>query len=208
MTVGAASRGRILALVLLALPGLVYCPPGIKPLSAQSKRAKGKEPPKAAPQAASPSTVQSGLPAAVAEMREAILSAVRSGLIEDLKTAIEWNEMKPELAGANADDPIAHLKQLSGDGEGREMLAILGNLLEGAHTVVPLGRDLENNRVFVWPAIADKPLAGLTPAEEVELLRLVPVAAAKEMKAKGKYAFWRLMIGADGTWHSFNKMDP
>ncbi len=66
--------------------------------------------------------------------------------------------------------------------------------------VLRSGPDLENNQVYVWPYFAEWPLAKLTPRQEVELLRLVPPAAVREMKAKGKYTHWRLMIGADGTW--------
>ena len=65
--------------------------------------------------------------------------------------------------------------------------------------------DIENNQLFVWPYFAEMPLGQLTPRQEVELLRLVPAAAAREMKEKGKYTGWRLVIGADGTWHAFRK---
>jgi len=70
---------------------------------------------------------------------------------------------------------------------------------------LPLGRDLENNRIYIWPYFAEVPLAKLTPAQEVELLRLVPPAAVKAMRAAGRYTHWRLAIGADGTWHSFRR---
>jgi len=72
---------------------------------------------------------------------------------------------------------------------------------------LPLGADLENNRVYVWPYFAELSLRSLSPAQEVELLRLVPPAAAREMKAKSKYSHWRLAIGADGSWHAFRKSD-
>ena len=45
---------------------------------------------------------------------------------------------------------------------------------------------------------------GLTQSQ-VELLRLVPPAAAKDMRSAGKYTHWRIVIGADGTWHSFRR---
>jgi hypothetical protein len=139
-------------------------------------------------------------------MRETILSAVRSGRIEDLRHAWELNELKPDLgAELPGGDPIAYWKQVSGDGEGREILAVLAEIFDAGCAVLPLGRDLENNRIFVWPYFAEIGLAGLTPAQEVELLRLVPPAAAKEMRATGKYIHWHLSIGADGTWHSFRK---
>ena len=145
------------------------------------------------------------LPAPVKEMREAILAAVRSGSIEDLRHAYELNELKPDLGVKPAGDVVAHWKQTSGDGEGREILAALAGILEAGYVELPLGADLENNRVYVWPYLAEVPLGMLTPAQEVDLLRLVPPAVAKEMKAKGKYAHWRLAIGADGTWHFFRK---
>ena len=89
--------------------------------------------------------------------------------------------------------------------KGWEILAALAEMLEAGYVVLPLGRDLENNRLYMWPYFAEVPLDRLTPAQEVELLRLVPPAAAKDMKGKGKYTHWRLAIGADGTWHSFRK---
>ena len=147
-----------------------------------------------------------GLPAPVLEMREAMLAAVRDGRIEELRHAFDLNELKPELgAGPPAGDPVAHWKTVSGDGEGREILAALAEVLEMGYVALPLGRDVENNRIYVWPYLAEVPLDKLTPAQEVDLLRLISPAAAKEMKTKGKYTHWRLAIGADGTWHSFRK---
>lgn len=148
------------------------------------------------------------LPGAVKDMLDAIMSAVHSGRIEELATAVDWNEMKPDLApDGPVTDPIAYWKAQSADGQGRSILAAFGNLIETAPTVLAAGKDVENNRVFVWPGFADKPLAKLTPSEEVELYRLASAGDVAAMKAKGKYAGWRLAIGADGTWHSFRKVD-
>jgi hypothetical protein len=139
-------------------------------------------------------------------MREAILSAVASGRIEDLRHAWEANELKPDLGvDLKGADPIAHWKQISGDGEGREILTALGDILDSGCAVLPLGRDLENNRVYVWPCLAEMDIGKLSPGQEVQLLRLVPPAVAREMRATGKYTHWRLGIGADGTWHFFRK---
>ena len=44
--------------------------------------------------------------------------------------------------------------------------------------------------------------------EEVDLLRLVTPEEAKAMRAARKWTWWRLSIGADGTWHSFKKAEP
>src|SRR5262249_60141565 len=113
------------------------------------------------------------LPAPVQEMREAILSAVKSGRIEDLRYAYELNELKPELAAEPVADPVAFWKQISSDGRGLEVLAALGQILESGWVALPTGRDLENNRIYVWPDFAELPLADSTPPQPVGLLRLI-----------------------------------
>jgi hypothetical protein len=143
------------------------------------------------------------LPPAVADMRSAILSAVETGDIADLDMAIELNELKPEFGQDKGQDPIAHLKSRSGDGQGREMLAILSRVLESGWAAIPGGRDIENNRIYVWPWLAEVPLDKLTPVQEVALYRLVSPAEAKAMREARRWMWWRLSIGADGVWHTF-----
>jgi hypothetical protein len=145
------------------------------------------------------------LPAPVEEMREAILAAAHSGRIEDLIVPLDWNEMKPDTAASAGEDPIARWKKLSGDGQGREILAVLANILEMPPAELPLGKDIENNIIYVWPYLAEAKLDQLTPAQEVDLLRLVSPEKAKAMQKAKKWTWWRLTIGADGTWHSFRK---
>jgi hypothetical protein len=105
--------------------------------------------------------------------------------------------------------PVADMREaiLGAVGSGRieEILAVLGEILDAGCAVLPLGRDLENNRIYVWPYLAETDLTKLGPAQEVQLLRLVPPAAAKDMRAAGRYTHWRLGIGADGTWHFFRR---
>lgn len=169
--------------------------------------AKGTAEPTVTTKQAAPAIEQAPLPAPVAEMRDAILAAVKSGRVEDLRTPVEWNEIRPEAADRPVDDLIAYWKQVSGDGEGREILAILGEIIDAGHTTVPLGKDIENNRLYVWPAIAELPLDRLTPEQEVQLYRLVKPAEAKVMRERKKWTWYRLVIGADGTWHAFQKSD-
>jgi hypothetical protein len=178
---------------------LVYCLGPASPAFSKSPKQKSGSP---------KSEIYYGaekLPAPVQDMREAILTAVKSGRIEDLRHAFELNELKPDLGPQAVADPVAHWRQLSGDGQGWELLAALGEVLEAGYVALPLGRDPENNRIYVWPYFAEVPLDKLTPTQEVELLRLVPAAAAKEMKSTGRYTYWRVVIGADGTWHAFRK---
>jgi hypothetical protein len=197
-------------LVLLALLCLVHCPASMPQAGAQTPQNKAAAPKGQASRTPAAPVVRYGndkLPRPVLDMREAILAAVQSGRIEDLRHAYELNELKPDLGADAAGDPVAYWKRVSGDGEGREILAVLAELLDAGHVVLPLGPDIENNRLFVWPYFAHVPLDRLTPPQQVELLRLVPPGVAKEMVGKKKYTHWRIVIGADGTWHSFRKVD-
>ena len=136
-----------------------------------------------------------------------ILGAVRSGNADDLKAALDWNEVKPDLGFAPDVDQIAALKLASSDGQGRETLAALGEILDMPPAALPLGNDLENNLIYVWPYLAERPLDQLTAAEDVDLYRLVPAAKGAEMREKKRWTWWRAVIGADGSWHLFKKMD-
>ncbi|MGD9785910.1 MAG: hypothetical protein AB7U49_14610 [Hyphomicrobiaceae bacterium] len=136
-------------------------------------------------------------------MVDAIQTAVSSGNIDDLRTPFEWNELPPSVADEKVSDPIAHWRKQSRDGEGREILAILADLLSLGATRLPIGRDPENSGVYVWPYMAELPLDKLTPQQIVELYRIVPAEKAAEMQKQGTWTWYRLVIGADGTWHSF-----
>jgi hypothetical protein len=140
-------------------------------------------------------------------MRDGILAAVHTGAIDELKTAIEWNELKPDFGDEAGSDPIAYWKRISADGSGRETLAALANILSLPPAELPIGKDPENNAVYVWPYLAELPLDKLSPGAEVDLYRLMPPAAAKVMREKKKWTWWRLSIGADGTWISFRKSE-
>ncbi len=165
---------------------------------------------KTAPEAEAPAKNKPGinqLPAAVAEMRDGILAAVKSGRIEDLQVPIAWNELPPAFAKDSTSDPIDYFKKQSGDGAGREILAILASVLEAGHATVPVGKDVENNLLFVWPRFAELPLDKLSPEDEVQIYRLITPAMLKLMREQKKWTWYRLAIGADGTWHTFSKAD-
>jgi hypothetical protein len=147
------------------------------------------------------------LPPGVVEMRGAILEAVQSGRLEDLKIAVDLNELKPELDAAKVADPVAFWRAISSDGTGRDILNVLGVLLDGPYAIEPLGKDPENVRLFVWPAFAERPLPSLSPAEQKQLQRLEPAAKVAAMTASGRYTGWRVVIGADGVWHIFRRYD-
>lgn len=197
--------GTLLAAFLLAAPLLVHGP-NLAKSQAQQPGPGGSKKRQASPAPQVRYGVE-GLPGPVREMRDAILAAARSGEIDELGEIYESGNHKPDLGADPKSDPVAYWKRISGDGQGREVLAALSLILEAGFVVQPLGKDIENNLVYVWPYFADFPLQSLTPAQEVELLRLVPAAVAKEMKAKGRYTHWRIAIGAEGAWHAFRKND-
>jgi hypothetical protein len=144
----------------------------------------------------------SKLPAEAQRMRQAILQAAMSGDIEELRLPIDMNELHPIFAKDRTPDPIAYLKSVSADGNGREMLAILFNLLTTGYAIKNAGT---KNEMIVWPYHAAIPLSGLTPSQEVEIYRFLPPARVKEMAAAGKYSFYSVGIGRDGVWHYFSR---
>jgi hypothetical protein len=142
----------------------------------------------------------SALPPEVRRMREAILGAAMSGEAEALRVPIDMNEVRPMFGQGKNADAVAFLRQRSGDGEGREMLAILVQLLRTGYVRKDAGTPGE---MIIWPYFAEVPLEKLTPAQQVELLTLVPPARVKEMRAKGKYDYYRIGVSAKGVWHYF-----
>jgi hypothetical protein len=140
------------------------------------------------------------LPPQVARMRAAIIEAAASGEIENLRVPIEMNELPPMLAAEKTGDPMQYWRTVSGDGEGREVMAILIQLFRAGFARKAGGTA---NEMYIWPYFAEMPVDALSPAQEVEMLTLVSPARLKEMRQKGRYDYYRLAIAADGTWHAF-----
>ena len=145
------------------------------------------------------------LPVAVAQMRDALLGAVQSGRLDDLKAALELNEMKPDLGEEDASDAIAVWRRQSKDGSGRDILEALGRSLALPPALEPLGPNIENNGVYVWPYLAARDMSRLTPAEEADLATLAAPQEAAALKAGRRWTGWRVVIGADGVWHAFRR---
>lgn len=180
--------------LVVAMAAVVYC----APILSTVVRA-------APPVNAAAAPTNATLPPAVAEMRDAILAAVHSGRIEDLRLAIELNEMRPDVADDPVEDIVAYWRTSSKDGEGRDILDALAKILDQPPAVVPLGRDIENNRIFVWPALAERAPVTLTAADDAALASLMSPEEVQALKTAKRWTWWRLAIGADGTWHSFRR---
>jgi hypothetical protein len=139
------------------------------------------------------------LPDPVKRMIEQIAAAAQSGEIENMRPVFESNELKPMVTAAYVDDPIAFWKKGSVDGTGRDVLAAMLDVLSSGFVRVGTGQD----EMYVWPYFAETDLKRLTPAQEVELYRVVAAPDAVGMKTSGKYSYYRLGIAPNGVWHYF-----
>jgi hypothetical protein len=142
----------------------------------------------------------SKLPAPVARLRQQIIDAAATGELEKLKPVIEANGEPPQLSVDEIGDPIAFLRSSSGDDGGREILAILTEVLEAGYVHVGVGT---KDDVYVWPYFAYYPVDKLTPPQLVELFKLVYAGDYEDMKAYGTYFYYRVGISPDGTWKFF-----
>jgi hypothetical protein len=139
------------------------------------------------------------LPDPIKSTLQGIVEAAQSGNIDEMLPVLQENELPPMLAATAVSDPIAFWKKASADGEGRDILAAMLNVFSSGFVRTGEGKDA----IYVWPYFAGIDLSKLTPAEEVDLFRIVPPAQVLEMKKTGKYTYYRAGIGGDGVWHYF-----
>lgn len=140
------------------------------------------------------------LPEPVRKTWQALVDAARSGDIEALQPLIDAQPEPPVFTFGEIGDPIDHLRSLSGDPEGREILAILLEVLEIGYVRVAQGTE---NEMFIWPYFADIPLERLTPEQIVELFTILTAGDYQDMLSYGAYIFFRVGISPDGRWHFF-----
>ena len=140
------------------------------------------------------------LPEPVRKTWQSLVDAARSGDVEALRPLIAAQPEPPTFAFGGIEDPIDHLKSLSGDPNGREMLAILLEILEIGYVRVEAGTD---NDMFLWPYFADVPLERLTAEQTVELFTILTAGDYQDMLSYGAYIFFRVGISPDGRWHFF-----
>jgi hypothetical protein len=142
----------------------------------------------------------SRLPPTVARAREQILAAARTGELQRLVDLMRASATLPVFTFTDDKDPIAYWRRSYPDSEGVEVLSILVTILETAFVRIDEGTAQE---MYVWPYFVRMPLKTLSPPQMVELFRIVTGADFKDLLEFGAYAFFRLGIGADGTWHFF-----
>jgi len=143
---------------------------------------------------------EADLPEPVRQTRQRLLDAAKSGDIEQLRRLMEEQPEAPAVSLGDPGDPIEYLKELSSDPEGREMLAILLEVLETGFVHVEPGTADE---LYVWPYFAQYPPDALTPQQMVALFTLLTAADYEEMRSYGSYTFFRVGIAPDGRWMFF-----
>jgi hypothetical protein len=139
------------------------------------------------------------LPAPVKQTLKEIFETAQSGDIDAMRPVLEENELKPMVAATHVDDPVAFWKKNSADGEGRDVLAALLNILSTGYVKSGQG----NDAIYIWPYLAEMDLTKLTPAQEVEFYRIVPADKALAMKKSGKYTYYRIGVSPTGIWQYF-----
>lgn len=143
----------------------------------------------------------SRLPEPVRRMHQLILEACNSGDLERLRPLIGTGDTQTQLSLGGIDgDPIAFLKQLAGDDQGHEILAILEEVLDAGFVHLDAGSEDE---LFVWPYFFAVSLDSLTAPQRVELFRIVTAGDYEEMKSFGAYVFYRVGITPEGRWSFF-----
>lgn len=141
------------------------------------------------------------LPAPALRMRELILEASYTGDVEALRPLIGTGAAITQLSlGGIEGDPVNFLREISGDGEGHEILAILQEVLEAGYVHMDAGTPHE---IYVWPYFFAYPLDRLDDQQRVELFRIVTAGDYEDMRLFGGYNFYRVGITPEGQWAFF-----
>lgn len=141
------------------------------------------------------------LPEPVKRMRQLIVDAAASGNIKSLRPLIGKGDSATQLAlGGIEGDPVQFLRELSGDKEGQEILAILEEVLSAGYVHLDVGKPTE---LYVWPYFYAIPLDKLTARQRVELFKIITAGDYEDMKSYGAYIFYRVGITPDGKWSFF-----
>lgn len=141
------------------------------------------------------------LPEPVRRMHRLLIEAAKTGEIERLRPLIGTGDSVPQLSlGEHDGDPVEFLKSQSGDPEGREILAIMEEVLDAGFVHLEAGTPDE---LYVWPYFFGLPLDKLDARQQVELFKIVTASDLEDMKQFGAYIFYRLGITPQGEWAFF-----
>ena len=143
----------------------------------------------------------SKLPEPVQRKRQMIIDACKTGDLEKIRPLLDTGDDGTQLSlGGVEGDPITFLRELSGDKEGQEILAILEEVMSAGYVHMDAGTQ---NDMYVWPYFFAVPLNRLTAPQRVELFKIVTAGDYEDMKTYGTYIFYRVGITPDGRWSFF-----
>jgi len=142
----------------------------------------------------------SALPKAVQRKRKAILAAAATGDIESLRALFAAQEFPPTVSYGAPDDGVAYLKDVSEDEGGRQMLGLLLDLFSLPYAWYP---DAEGPKTYIWPYLADLPVADLTPSQVTDAYRLLNHEQLQELRDFDAWYYWRTGISESGEWLFF-----
>ncbi len=141
------------------------------------------------------------LPEPVRRMRNLLIEACKSGDIEKLRPLVGTGDRAAQLSlSETPDDPVAFLKAASGDGEGREVMAIMEEVLDAGYVHLNAGTPED---IYVWPYFFGLALDKLDPRQRVELYKIITAGDYDEMVTFNTYIFYRLGITPAGEWAFF-----
>lgn len=141
------------------------------------------------------------LPEPVQRMRQMLVDVAVSGDIEKMRALVGTGARAPLLSlSEETPDPIVYLKSQAGDEAGREILAIMEEVLNAGYVHLNAGTPEE---LYVWPYFFGMPLDKLTPRQTVELFKIITGGEYEEMSQIGSYVFYRLGITPNGEWAFF-----
>ncbi|WIY53538.1 hypothetical protein O9Z70_03070 [Devosia sp. YIM 151766] len=142
----------------------------------------------------------SALPAPVRAKRQALIDAARTGDIAALKPIIDAQQFPPNVSFGDPVDALAHLKDVSEDDDGRQVLGLLLDLFDQPYAFHPDG---EGETYYIWPYLAELDPNALTPEQIVDAYRLLDSEQIDGLKDFGGWFYWRTFISESGEWSAF-----
>jgi hypothetical protein len=174
--------------------------PGPDAPAIERPAAAGQTASAAGPAGPETATDLSRLPPAVLRTRDRILAAAHTGDLQTLMALMRANGNVPVFSHTQKQDPAAYWKETYPDSDGIEILSILISILETQAARIAADTPQET---YVWPYFARLPVKSLTPVQKVDLFRVVTGSDYKQMLERGRYVFYQVGIGPDGTWRYF-----
>jgi hypothetical protein len=138
--------------------------------------------------------IDEGLPAPVADTRQALIDAAATGDLENLRPLLPDDGFSFSFGAS--EDPIAYWRRRQAEGE--DILGLIQRLLELSHTEV--GAGTQGPTMYVWPFAFDRPYESLSSAELVMLEEAIGPEGMASYEESGQYLHYRIGIEADGTW--------